>query len=971
MSIKRNRYFSVPEIKRFPLKATASALLTLNAEAVMAQNCPTEIFGNSLAGVICNFNGVAPSGNSVTVENGGTVGSIRMANYQPTDSYITVDAGGQVSNATGIGISVTSSASLSNGLSNNGTISAQSGIGVADNSEINGAISNSGLISAVDAGVSVNTSIVSNGLSNTGTINSASGVGIVISNTSTINGRIFNSGMINAHTTAVTIGSNSIISGDIFNSGMIESNIATGIRIITSVISGSIFNSGTISGGGIDSGISIITNSIINGDITNQGLINATNGNAIDLNQSLIHGGISNNGRIESTNVNGIYVGNISTIQGNITNSGILSGGQNGISILSGSTVNGIANNGTLSGGNNGLNITSSTINGNLSNTGTISGASTGVSISSGTVSGGMSNSGIIQGNTFAISIGNGTVSNIDILGQSARVIGAVHAVNTDVNITSGAVFTSEGTYNVDNFNIATNAMFNMANSITTAAGLNNSGTLAIGNTVLTLNGMYIQNTGGVFQTGLTSNTSYGQLLVTNSVDLSQSGNINVQIAPNFIIHNGEIFTNVISGSTLVLPTNGFNVSDNSFIWEFTASQNTNGVNLAASLNPAVNNACQGSYCQGAASVIIEEIIAGNSQFNPYALVSTESEFQVAASQATPELTSLNMQMIQLIARSVVNTLPMWGNLSFQSAENAMAKQYWQGMRHHFAWDSMSDQPNIVWVKPYGATINQNERSSVNGFTATAYGLVVGKDLQRSENWLLGGALALGEDRMHGKATLSGQSTNSTAYQGMVYGAKKLPNHLNLSGQALVGFESNHSKREIPLYASRAKGSYDSWFTNIRGELGQRYVMNQNLILTPKVDASYLYISQEGYQEYGSPMDLKISDNNNSSLVLGAYCDGAYSIESFNNQQDLILTGYGGIADDVINSQPQITSTFVAGGPGFSTPGIQLNGAVFRGGAGILITGEENPLSVHINYDIQLGNDAFSGIGTATIRYLM
>ncbi len=956
MDIRNNKNRLHTKIKHFTLTAIASAVLTLHAETAMAANCPTEIVGNALAGIICNFNGIPPSGSSVTVKNGGTVGGILMSSYQPTNSFITINAGGQVSNTTGIGIAVTNNSSLSNGLSNSGTISAQSGIGITANSVINGGISNSGLISTVNADISVSTSTVSNGLSNTGTISSTSGVGISILNTSTINGGIFNSGVIGASITGITMSGNSTISGDIFNSGTINSNIATGIRIATSAISGGIVNSGTISGSGVDSGMSIMANSTIRGNITNQGLINATTGNAIALSLSVINGGISNTGRITSTKGDGIHLGNVSTIQGNITNSGTLSGGQNGISLLSTSTVGGIVNSGTISSGNNGLNISSSTINGSITNTGTISGGTTGLNISNtATISGGISNSGTIQGNIFAINITSSNVNNIDMLGKSARIIGAVNAINTNVNITNGATFTSEGTYNVNTFNIAQNAIFNMANSITVAAGLNNGGTLAVTNSLQTITGDYTQNTGSIFQTNLSSTSNYGQLSVNGTANLSQSGNIYVQVGQNASIHAGDIFSNVISGNTFTTPTSGFNVSNNSFIWQFSALLNkaNNGVNLTAAINPAAYNVCQGTYCQGVLNTIIGQVAAGNSLFAPYSTLSTASALQTAASQATPELTNENIQTMQLITQAVTDIAPMWNNLRGKSAG-----------------DTMLYQPGSIWIKPYGASMTQNQHNTVNGFNATAYGAVIGRDIEFNNNVLVGGAVAAGGDNMYGKSALNNQSINSKAYQVMLYGAKKFPNQVYLAGQGLVGYETNNSRRTIPLYASTAKGSYNSWFTNLHTEAGWRITpFSPNLVFTPEIDASYLFIHQGSYRESGSLMDLSVATNKNSSLVLGATCNGAYHLATIKNHHDLTLTGYAGVAKNVINSQPQVSSTFVAGGSRFSTSGVQFNGLVLRRGIGLAMTSQTNPLIVELNYDVQSGNNAYSNTGTATIKY--
>ena len=90
---------------------------------------------------------------------------------------------------------------------------------------------------------------------------------------------------------------------------------------------------------------------------------------------------------------------------------------------------------------------------------------------------------------------------------------------------------------------------------------------------------------------------------------------------------------------------------------------------------------------------------------------------QTAASQATPELTNENIQIIQLITRAVVDIVPMWSSLRGRSSGDAMLYQ-----------------PGKIWVKPYGASMTQNERTTVNGFNAAAYGAVVGKDIELSNH---------------------------------------------------------------------------------------------------------------------------------------------------------------------------------------------------------------------------------------------
>lgn len=792
-----------------------------------------------------------------------------------------------------------------------------------------------------------------------GSVSNNAGIAININNSSLSNG-ITNSGAIDSSSSGMQISNSSTINGGISNSGAISSTSGTGILINNaSTISGGISNSGTIEAGGVFVGITVSGGSIVEGGIINSGLIEANNGSGIHLGNSILNDGISNSGTIRSALNTGISIRNASNIQGNISNNGVISGGgteSHGLLIRSSSTVTGsVSNNGTIS-GEQGISISaSSSINGSISNNGTIRGEQNGISIlSSATVSGGISNSGVIQGDINAIFVeSNSNISNIDILGQSARVIGAVEATNTAVNITDGAVFTSEGTYNVNSFNISSNARFNMVNTIT-ALTTNNSGTLAIADTLQTITGDYVQQTGGLFQTSVSSPSDYGQLSVSGAVDLSQNGDIYVQAGQDILLHDGDVLSNIISGSTLIAPTNGFRITDNSYIWTFIPSLNnaTNGLNLTAKINPDVCNVCQGTYCQGAATAILGQIAEGNPIFSSYTTLTTANALRDAASQATPELINENIQMVQLITRAVLDVAPMWDTLRGRSSGDAMLYQ-----------------PGKIWIKPYGASMTQNERNTIPGFNATAYGVVIGKDIQLANDWLFGGGFAAGGDNMHGKSLLSGQSIDSQAYQGMLYGAKKLPNHVYVAGQGLFGYGINDTNRSIPLYASTAVGSYNSWFTNIRAETGWSTNVSRDFVFTPELDASYLFINQNGYQESGSPMDLLVSSNHNSSLVLGAYANGAYRLTNVHKQHDLALTGYAGVAGDVINSQPQVMSTFVASGTRFSTFGVQFNGAVFRAGAGITLSSPTSPFLIELNYDVQTGNDAYSGIGAATIKY--
>ena len=794
------------------------------------------------------------------------------------------------------------------------------------------AIDAGGQINSTTTGIHISSSTLSNGLINNGTINTGS-YGIAI--------------------TASTV-------GGITNNGNITSQ-HTGIFLEGSTITGNITNNGIITANGDTDGIVVDAHSQVNGDIINNGTINSgPSGAGILVRSDSTVGNIINNGSINSKSGTGITLSNVSHITGELSNTGQIVAGKYGINVSndSNNAVGSISNSGSIRAGETGILIHSSSGVGSISNTGTITGGNDGIRVEdTSNIVGSITNSGTIQGGTgagqYAIYVdpGSTVAGGINIVGQHARVIGNVEAVGTDFNITSGAVFTSEGTFDVNNFNIASGAVFNMANDITTQDAMNNAGTLSVGTTTHTLTGDYVQDSGGVFQTVI-GNGTYGQLAVTGGVDLSQSGKINVALTSNSTLHTGEVFSNIISGNTLTGPTDGFDVTDSSPLWKFIAETEGAGINLTATINASAYNICQGTYCEGAANTILGQLAAGNSAFDAYNSLTTDAAFQTAASQATPEMTNENIEALQMITSSVMDVLPMWNILHGESEDASLY------------------QPDRVWVKPYGGSIVQDDNETVPGFNATAYGVVTGIDTQPATNWLVGSAIAAGGDNMQGSSVLNTQSLSSAAFQGMLYGTRELSHHLYLAGQASVGYQNNDSNRSIPLYSDTATGSFDSWLTNLRTQFGWNYMPTTNLVLTPDIEATYLFINQGSYTESGSPMDLSVDSNNNSSLILGAYGNGVYHLATLNNNaQKLNLTAYAGVARNTLNSQPQTDATFVAGGPSFFTYGTQFNGFVFRGGVGLEIAGSTAPLSLSLNYDVQAGNNAYSNFGSATLSY--
>ena len=156
--------------------------------------------------------------------------------------------------------------------------------------------------SASGAGSSVTLSTFTGGLTNAGTITSAIGNGIFIGGTGVAGGTVTVSNFLGGVTNSGTIGSSAIgiglshvvnFQGDITNTGTISGK--TAISLVSSTINGSIVDSGVINGLThgivIDKASSIISGgtailvsgAVFNGDILTSGIITGNGGTAINL----------------------------------------------------------------------------------------------------------------------------------------------------------------------------------------------------------------------------------------------------------------------------------------------------------------------------------------------------------------------------------------------------------------------------------------------------------------------------------------------------------------------------------------------------------------------------------------------------------------------------------------------------------------------------------------------------------------
>jgi outer membrane autotransporter protein len=657
-----------------------------------------------------------------------------------------------------------------------------------------------------------------------------------------------------------------------------------------------------------------------------------------------------------------------------------------------------ISNSGSISGGSNGILLSSSTVTGDISNSGSISGGTAGISLSSSTVTGSITNSGTISGGTNAIRVSaDSTLANLDIGGNNtASFVGAVSAANTAMSILSGATYTLN---TADDFTVASftnNGTARFAAGVASSFDLSNvTGNTFTNNGVLevgaggtgTITGDYTQTASGIFQTTASSGTSFGKLAVSGTATLAAGTGIKVNAASGNTLAAGNTLASVISAGTLSAST--FTVSDNSFLFDFTAAINGNAVDLltvAASSdgsgtdtdtdtdtgNPGsgtdsdTGNSSSGSVANAiaqtgfssgrGAAVVLDGFVSGGTTgtdmdnvVTALGQLSTAQEVSDAVAETLPLLTA-GMNQVALNAMHGTNRV----------IQSRQASNLGMSSGDEFLGDS------TLWLKPVGSWATQDTHESVAGFDAVSHGLIGGLDGKISDDTRIGVALAWMHSNVDGKSTSSGNSADIDAYQAILYGSHNLSAmpDTTLDWQADIGTNQNKGQRVIGFMDRVATSDYDSLTAHLGAGLSRDFQVSEQTTLTPGIRADYTWIRDEGYTETGAgALNLKVKQRSTDELILLAEGSVAQSL----TDRSKLLANLG-VGYDVLNGQNSLTSSYVGGGTAFATQGLDASPWLARGGVGLVVKSTQNT-EITARYDVETREDFLAQTASLNVRW--
>lgn len=944
--------------------------------------------GSSLGGSITNSGTIAGNNVAIDIRNGSFI-----------TGNITNDVGGTIigrtaaNTGTGTGSAIyVASASIGGSITNSGTITG--GIMIANGSTVTGSITNNAgrTISRNSGGssgaIAITNSSTVGSISNHGIL-SGGAYGILLAGATTpslgvvpssVTGSISNSGSISGSSNGIYLSRSD--AGSIVNSGNISG--WNGAVLLSNSTAGSITNDvgGTISSSG-QTGLRITNSSTITGNIANNGTISGVNTALYISNGSSVGGNVANSGMI-SAHWAGLSVTN-SSITGSITNSagGTIRGiatntGSSGHGIYLGqATVGSISNSGTIQGAAGsaalpGVGIrlaNTSTVTGAIANNagGTISGDRTGILIEAGSAVASISNAGTISGGTNAIAVNGSAAGGINIAGaNTAGFVGAVVAATTPMTILAGATYTLK---TADAFTVAsfTNngtaqfaagaSSFNLAN--VTGNTFANNGTLAVAATGTgTITGNYTQAAAGTFRTAVTNDTTYGKLVVTGTATLPANAKIDVNVAnPNFAF-TATGMAGIITAGTLTWDGTSV-VTDNSVLFNFTASKNGNAVDLAlAAVAPTGTGTGTTGGGGGGGTVVGSVTNTGNiSAMGAAAVLDTLVTAFAGGGTGNADMDAVigalgALTTQQQVADAVGQMLPlMTGGMGQAVAANLHGVNQAVQSYLESTGSGLSSGDDFVlngkgWVKPLGSWADQKDSNGAFGYGAQTYGISLGADGELSPRTRAGAAFAYSHTNVNSNSGV--QSAGVDSYQFVLYGTSSLNSGTAFNWQADYGYNQNKGSRYIAFVNRIAQASYNSDSIHLGAGVGHTMALNDTTSFTPSFRADYTSISDKGYTETGAgALNLVVNGKTTDEFILAA--DGKF-VHSLNDNAR--FTANLGLGYDVNAKQNSITASFAGGGAAFTTNGINPSSTLVRGGLGY-VANTAGGVEITARYDIE------------------
>jgi outer membrane autotransporter protein len=224
-----------------------------------------------------------------------------------------------------------------------------------------------------------------------------------------------------------------------------------------------------------------------------------------------------------------------------------------------------------------------------------------------------------------------------------------------------------------------------------------------------------------------------------------------------------------------------------------------------------------------------------------------------------------------------------------------------------------------AWVQGLGAWGKQDARGGADGYQISAYGIAGGLETDLSAHEVAGLTIGYTRAGTRGSDNASGNDVNVDAisiggYMGRDMGGWTLDSSLMLGG--------NHysSTRTVSFLGETVNGSYDGWQIGARVEAGLPFAINNTWSGRWLAGLRASHLGNDGYTESGNPavaQNVASSNANSVQPTLGAELN---RVGEDGGRLQLRVRYLHELAGN-----PDVTASFVAGGPSFTATGAPPN----------------------------------------------
>lgn len=264
-----------------------------------------------------------------------------------------------------------------------------------------------------------------------------------------------------------------------------------------------------------------------------------------------------------------------------------------------------------------------------------------------------------------------------------------------------------------------------------------------------------------------------------------------------------------------------------------------------------------------------------------------------------------------------------------------------------------------VWAQPFAAQFNQQAHDGFEGFDAASYGMLVGGDVNASEQLRVGVALNYTTTNVTGDGTNAQNGSDIQGVGTMLYGTYTPRKNLFIDGMVGASFNRYDASRFVAFLGERATADYDG--TQLSARLGVGYdIPCAGFVITPTGYFSTTRTQQDGFTETGSTVSLRVAEQTTTRSETGIGLNLAYPLP----QRESTLTPSMRMgASHAFGSQAQTsTQNFAAGGTGFTTRGAQADRNMLSGGVGLdYETASGTVVTLNSNYEHRATSDGVSG----------